>query len=80
MTSCLEPSCGGPIECSDNGYCIFGTCFCFNGYHGVNCEHPPAFPKDVLFIGGVDAAGTTHSKVALMKIGFPGLILFYDVL
>ena len=38
MTFCIEPSCGGPIECSDNGYCIFGTCFCFPGYEGVNCE------------------------------------------
>ena len=33
----LVPPCFGPIECNDNGYCIFGTCYCYKGYKGADC-------------------------------------------
>ena len=34
----LVPPCYGPVECSDNGYCIYGTCYCFVGYEGISCQ------------------------------------------
>lgn len=56
-----------PNNCSGTGECVNGTCYCFPGWGGDNCEFPPPCPGDCSGHGECD-----EDNKCSCKFGFTG--------